>query len=137
MRQIVFTSGCFYLITPTHVNLIERIRNIFNENDYKLIIGINDVNTQYKLKGYPVIFNNHHRVKILSNIKGVDEVVIFYEDTPSELVKGLQPHYIVKGIDYDDKKIPESKYAKCGVIYLKADDIYNISTSYIVKKLRG
>jgi len=40
------------------------------------------------------------RKRILEAIRYVDEVVIFEEDTPYELIRRLKPDCIVKGGDY-------------------------------------
>ena len=37
-----------------------------------------------------------------------DEVVIFNEDTPMQLIKKLRPDIIVKGGDYEEKDVVES-----------------------------
>ena len=39
-------------------------------------------------------------MEVLSRIAGVDQVIIFDEDTPYELIKELEPNIIVKGGDY-------------------------------------
>ena len=40
------------------------------------------------------------RISQLEILPWVDEVVVFDEDTPYELIKELRPHLIVKGGDY-------------------------------------
>lgn len=44
--------------------------------------------------------NENDRKRILEALRYVDEVVIFEEDTPYELILRLTPDFIVKGGDY-------------------------------------
>jgi len=44
--------------------------------------------------------NENDRKRILEALRYVDEVVIFEEDTPYELILRLMPDFIVKGGDY-------------------------------------
>jgi|TARA_R110000824_G_scaffold113896_6_gene263938 D-beta-D-heptose 7-phosphate kinase/D-beta-D-heptose 1-phosphate adenosyltransferase len=46
------------------------------------------------------LFTQEDRKFILENLECVDEVIIFDEDTPYNLIKKLQPNEIVKGGDY-------------------------------------
>ena len=45
-------------------------------------------------------YNENDRKRILEALRYVDEVVIFEEDTPYELILRLKPDFIVKGGDY-------------------------------------
>ena len=45
------------------------------------------------------------RKYFLENIKAVDEVHIFSEDTPYNLIKSIMPDIIVKGSDYNPKDV--------------------------------
>jgi D-beta-D-heptose 7-phosphate kinase/D-beta-D-heptose 1-phosphate adenosyltransferase len=68
--------------------------------DY-LIVGLNSDASVRRLKGIKRPINNQeNRKKSLEAIKFVDEVVIFDEDTPYDLIKQLKPDIITKGGDY-------------------------------------
>lgn len=45
------------------------------------------------------------RAYLLDNLKPVDYVVIFEEDTPLELIEAIKPDVLVKGADWDLERI--------------------------------
>ena len=136
-KEIVFTNGCFTILTPRHVGLIRRIREFFSEDKYRLIVGINSNDSSYRLKKYPHIMSNEQRKYIIENIKGVDDVIVFNELTPDKLICKIKPHYIVKGYDYIYKKIEGHKYSNKGIIIIKLDNkLYNINTRNIINSIR-
>jgi D-beta-D-heptose 7-phosphate kinase / D-beta-D-heptose 1-phosphate adenosyltransferase len=47
------------------------------------------------------------RIFVLESNRWVDEVIVFEEDTPSELISRLRPKYYVKGPDYKGVRLPE------------------------------
>ncbi len=46
------------------------------------------------------------RVRVLSGLASVDAVVVFPEDTPTELIGALRPDVLVKGDEYAMEQIP-------------------------------
>jgi D-beta-D-heptose 7-phosphate kinase / D-beta-D-heptose 1-phosphate adenosyltransferase len=46
---------------------------------------------------------------LVAALEAVDHVVLFDEDTPTELIRTLRPHIHVKGGDYADEAIPEAE----------------------------
>ena len=48
------------------------------------------------------------RVRILQALACVDDVVVFEEDTPAEVLRGLRPQLWVKGGDYSGVEVPEA-----------------------------
>lgn len=97
MKKIVFTNGCFDLIHPGHIDLLERAKKM----GAKLIVGINSDKSVKKIKGENRPFQSQEeRKKILENLKPVDEVFIFDELTPENLIKKIKPDVLVKGGDW-------------------------------------
>ena len=97
MRKIIFTNGCFDIVHVGHINLL----NFAKEKGDRLIVGINSDSSIRRLKGKKRPINNQiDRKYFLENIKAVDEVHIFSEDTPYNLIKSIMPDIIVKGSDY-------------------------------------
>jgi D-beta-D-heptose 7-phosphate kinase/D-beta-D-heptose 1-phosphate adenosyltransferase len=94
---IVFTNGCFDIIHRGHVELLKYARSIGDH----LVVGINSDESVRKNKGKDRPINSEHdRYAILESFRFVDDVVIFKEDTPINLIKQIKPDIIVKGGDY-------------------------------------
>lgn len=102
MGKIIFTNGCFDIVHIGHIKLLNFAKN---QGD-KLIVGINSDSSIKRLKGRKRPINNQmDRKYFLENIKAVDEVHIFSEDTPYNLIKSIMPDIIVKGSDYNPEDI--------------------------------
>jgi D-beta-D-heptose 7-phosphate kinase / D-beta-D-heptose 1-phosphate adenosyltransferase len=95
--KVAFTNGCFDLLHPGHVSLIDQARR---EAD-RLIVGINSDDSVRRLKGPARPLQSEiARATVLASLKSVDAVVIFEEDTPLQLIDVLEPDVLVKGADY-------------------------------------
>jgi D-sedoheptulose 7-phosphate isomerase len=100
--MIVFTNGCFDLLHPGHVDLLERARKLGS----KLIVGINSDRSVRAIKGAGRPFvNEDNRKAVLLGLSSVDEVIIFDESTPEILIKELKPDVLVKGGDWKPGEI--------------------------------
>jgi D-beta-D-heptose 7-phosphate kinase/D-beta-D-heptose 1-phosphate adenosyltransferase len=100
--KTVFTNGCFDILHIGHIKLLEFCKQ---QGDY-VIVGLNSDESVKRLKGEKRPINNeHNRLNILKSIKYVDQVFIFNEDTPYELIKILNPDIIVKGGDYKKEEV--------------------------------
>lgn len=94
---IVFTNGCFDLLHPGHIHLLNQSKNL----GARLIVGLNSDASVKRLKGSNrPILNEHDRASLLGSLNCVDLVVIFDEDTPKQLIKALSPDILAKGTDY-------------------------------------
>ena len=131
----VFTNGCFDLLHIGHIELLKYAKGL---GDY-LVVGINSDNSVKKLKGsYRPINNELTRKTILESIKYVDEVIVFNEDTPIELIKKIQPNIIVKGGDYKKENVVGYEFEKIGLLEVKIFNyIENNSTSLIVERIKN
>jgi D-beta-D-heptose 7-phosphate kinase/D-beta-D-heptose 1-phosphate adenosyltransferase len=95
--RIVFTNGVFDILHKGHFELLAEAKTLGE----KLIVGINSDASVKRLKGETRPINNQmKRISQLEILPWVDQVVVFDEDTPYELIKELKPHLIVKGGDY-------------------------------------
>ena len=98
----VFTNGCFDILHAGHIDYLEKSRALGN----KLIVGINSDESVRKLKGLSRPINNQEdRKKMLEALRCVDEVIIFDEDSPYDLIGRLRPNILTKGGDYSIDKI--------------------------------
>ncbi len=95
VEKVVFTNGCFDIIHSGHIALLKESAKLGN----RLIVGLNSDNSVERIKRKP-INNEQERKVVLESIEGVDEVIIFDDDTPFDLIKELKPNVIVKGGDY-------------------------------------
>jgi len=86
-------------------DLLTSIKELENCRDV-LIVGLNTDNSVQRLKGdkRPII-NEDERAKIISNLKPVDYVIFFDEDTPAELINELVPDILIKGADWNINEI--------------------------------
>lgn len=96
-KTVVFTNGCFDLLHPGHVRLLEAARA---KGDL-LVVAINSDASVRRLKGpqRPVL-PEHERAAILASFAAVEAVTIFDEETPCELLERLLPDVLVKGSDW-------------------------------------
>lgn len=101
-KRIVFTNGCFDLLHPGHLQLLQQAKS---HGDI-LVIGLNDDESVRRLKGPQRPINRlADRAAMLQELRHVDFVIPFAEDTPLRLVQELQPDVIVKGGDYSEETI--------------------------------
>lgn len=102
MEKIVFTNGCFDLLHPGHVDLLQRAKNLGT----KLIVGINSDSSVRAIKGDGRPFMpQESRKAVLSALRSVDEIHIFDETTPERLIRSLKPDILVKGGDWSESEI--------------------------------
>jgi D-beta-D-heptose 7-phosphate kinase/D-beta-D-heptose 1-phosphate adenosyltransferase len=95
--KIGFTNGCFDLLHPGHVSLLEQARAACE----RLVVGLNSDASVKRLKGAErPVQNEAARAAVLASLASVDLVVLFEEDTPRELIAELRPDVLVKGADY-------------------------------------
>ncbi|HMA16046.1 MAG: D-glycero-beta-D-manno-heptose 1-phosphate adenylyltransferase [Bacteroidota bacterium] len=92
-----FTNGCFDLLHPGHVSLLEQARAACD----RLVVGLNSDASVRRLKG-PTrpVQGEAARAAVLASLASVHRVVIFGEDTPLALIEALKPDVLVKGADY-------------------------------------
>jgi D-beta-D-heptose 7-phosphate kinase/D-beta-D-heptose 1-phosphate adenosyltransferase len=96
---IVFTNGCFDLLHAGHVSYLNEAKDLGN----RLIVAVNTDSSVKKLKGETrPIHSLDDRMLLLSNLKTVDWVTPFVDDTPTALIKKISPDIMVKGGDYSD-----------------------------------
>jgi len=101
-KKVVFTNGCFDLIHVGHVDYLSKAKALGDV----MIVGLNSDSSVMRIKGSKrPILNETERSFIISNLKPVDYVVLFDEDTPKLLIEELLPDILVKGADWDIENI--------------------------------
>ena len=102
LKKIVFTNGCFDILHPGHIAYLNEAKA---QGDL-LVVGINSDASVRKLKGPDRPINNElDRKFMMENIKAVDLVEIFDEETPFELITAIRPNVLVKGGDWKIEQI--------------------------------
>lgn len=102
----VFTNGCFDVLHPGHVQYLEKSRMLGDV----LVVGLNNDSSIRQIKGStrPII-DEKSRAYMLASLSCVDYVVLFGEDTPTRLLAELRPNILIKGADWEGKKLPGSE----------------------------
>ncbi|MFZ0130954.1 MAG: D-glycero-beta-D-manno-heptose-7-phosphate kinase [Desulfobacterales bacterium] len=107
--KIVFTNGCFDLLHPGHVYLLNAAKGCGD----KLIVGLNSDASVRRLKGdRRPILGETDRAALLGALDCVDLVVIFEEDTPLTLIETLEPDVLVKGADYRPESVVGKEFVE-------------------------
>src|SRR5690242_18729847 len=96
-RCVVMTNGCFDVLHPGHVRLLEQARSLGDA----LILALNSDESVRRLKG-PArpLFLLEQRARLAAALEAVDAVTAFDEDTPRELIAAILPDILVKGADW-------------------------------------
>ena len=109
MNKIVFTNGCFDIIHAGHIDLLTQAKKLGD----KLIVGINSDESVRSIKGANrPILSQGERAAILKALESVDEVKIFSDLTPENLIKELKPDVLVKGGDWKESEIIGADFVK-------------------------
>jgi rfaE bifunctional protein nucleotidyltransferase chain/domain len=134
-RKIVFTNGCFDIMHLGHVDYLSKAAGFGDV----LIVGLNSDASVKHIKGNsrPII-DEASRAMVLASFFFVDAVVLFNEETPYELIKLIQPDFLVKGSDYKAEEVVgyDIVTAKGGKV-VTVDLVPGYSTSLIESKIRG
>ena len=132
-RKVVFTNGCFDLLHAGHVDYLVKAKELGDV----LVVGLNSDDSIRRIKGdsRPIV-PFAERAFVMANLKPVDFVTEFDEDTPYELIKHLIPDYLVKGADWSDENIVgrDVVLANGGAIK-RIEFVIEQSTSNIIKTI--
>jgi D-beta-D-heptose 7-phosphate kinase/D-beta-D-heptose 1-phosphate adenosyltransferase len=130
-----FTNGCFDLIHPGHISILQQAKAQCNY----LVLGLNSDISVQKLKGPErPIQNEWARAQVLAAFKEVDAIVLFEDESVQRLVEVVRPDVLIKGSDYKIEQVAGAKFVQSygGRVYL-ADLVKDQSTSNIVKKMNN
>ena len=96
-KKVVFTNGCYDLLHPGHIRLLESARSLGDI----LILALNTDASVQRLKGpNRHLMNQAQSAEVALALDAVDAVTFFDEDTPRELVSEVLPGILVKGADW-------------------------------------
>jgi len=134
-KKIVFTNGCFDLLHAGHADYLNKAKSLGDI----LVVGINSDASVRRIKGENrPILPQQMRAYLLDNLKPVDYVVVFEEDTPLELIKAIKPDVLVKGADWDLERIVGADFVlSYGGRVERIAFSFDISTSKVVERILG
>ncbi len=132
-KKVVFTNGVFDILHAGHVDYLAKAKQYGDA----LILALNSDASVKRIKGEkkPIVPQDE-RAFILSNLKSVDYVMLFEEDTPQKLIEILLPDVLVKGADWPiDQIIGRETVEQNGGEVKRIELVSQQSTTNIIKKI--
>ena len=132
---VVFTNGVFDVLHRGHASYLDQARSLGGS----LVVALNsDASARRLGKGPDRPLNNElDRAALMAALESVSLVTWFDEDTPLELISELRPDVLVKGGDYDMRKLAETKVVEAyGGRAQAIAFVDGYSTTALVKKIR-
>jgi D-glycero-beta-D-manno-heptose 1-phosphate adenylyltransferase len=101
-KKVVFSNGCFDILHAGHVDYLNKAK-LYGD---VLIVALNSDDSVKRLKGSkrPIV-KEDERAFVIANLKSVDYVTFFEEDTPEKIIDDLIPDILVKGSDWKIENI--------------------------------
>lgn len=133
-KTVVFTNGCYDLLHPGHIRLLEQARSLGDI----LILALNSDASVRRSKGFsrPLLLEEE-RAEVALALEAVDAVTLFDEDTPRELIAEVLPDILIKGADWSHfiagKEEVEASGGKVMTVALQP----GYSTTTIVERVLG
>jgi len=134
IEKIIFTNGVFDILHSGHIELLKFAKSLGK----RLIVGINSDRSVKIIKGKNRPINNQEdRKKLLLQLEVVDEVIIFDELAPTNLIHKLKPNIFVKGSEFTEEEIRKNdqlpKFIKIRTYPMKL----GYSTTSTLKKIKN
>ncbi len=132
-KKVVFTNGVFDILHAGHVDYLAKARQCGDV----LFLALNSDASVKRIKGEkkPIVPQNE-RAFVLSNLRSVDYITIFEDDTPQKIIDMLLPDVLVKGADWSiDKIVGRETVEKNGGEVKRIEFVSQQSTTNIIKKI--
>ncbi|MCF8261441.1 MAG: D-glycero-beta-D-manno-heptose 1-phosphate adenylyltransferase [Melioribacteraceae bacterium] len=132
-KKVVFTNGCFDILHAGHVDYLIKAKNAGDV----LVVALNTDASVKRIKGEnrPVVPENQ-RAFIMANLKPVDYVTFFDEETPHNVIAKLIPNVLIKGADWNlDNIVGKDIVEENGGEVKTIEFVTNQSTSQIIEKI--
>lgn len=135
-KPVVFTNGVFDVLHRGHASYLAAARALGGS----LVVALNtDASARRLGKGPDRPLNNEQdRAALMAALESVSLVTWFDEDTPYEIIDTLRPEVLVKGGDYDMKRLKEARLVESyGGQAFALSFVDGYSTSALVQKIRA
>jgi rfaE bifunctional protein nucleotidyltransferase chain/domain len=135
-KPVVFTNGVFDVLHRGHVTYLEQARALGGS----LVVALNtDASARRLGKGDDRPLNGElDRAMVIAALESVSLVTWFDEDTPVTLISELKPDVLVKGGDYDMRKLAETAVVESyGGTAVAIAFVDGYSTTALVRKIRS
>jgi D-glycero-beta-D-manno-heptose 1-phosphate adenylyltransferase len=133
-KPVVFTNGVFDVLHRGHATYLAQARALGSS----LVVALNtDASARRLGKGPGRPLNNElDRAMLIAALESASLVTWFHEDTPLELIAALRPDILVKGGDYDMRKLPETAVVESyGGTAVTIAFVNGYSTTALVSKI--
>ena len=134
-RRVVFTNGCFDILHRGHITYLNRAKALGDV----LVVGVNSDESVQRLKGADRPINPlEDRVEVLAALSCVDQIAVFEDDTPADLIGAIRPDVFVKGGDYTHETLPEAPLVESlgGKVRI-LPYVEDQSTTGVIARIRG
>jgi D-glycero-beta-D-manno-heptose 1-phosphate adenylyltransferase len=132
-KTVVFTNGCYDILHPGHIQLLEQSRALGDA----LIVALNSDAGVRRAKGPSRPINpEQDRAKVVAALAAVDAVTLFDEETPRELIAAVLPDVLVKGADWSHFVAGREEVEAAGGRVLTLPLAAGYSTSAIIERIR-
>jgi len=102
VKKVVFANGVFDILHSGHIQLLKFAKSL---GDY-LVVGLNSDRSVKGLKGPERPINcETDRKAVLESLRYVDEVIVFDDLKPTDLIKTLNPTLVVKGGEWTAEEV--------------------------------
>ncbi len=134
-RRVVLTNGCFDLLHPGHLFLLEAARSLGDI----LVVALNSDRSVRALKGRGrPLASEVERAETLLALEAVDRVVVYDEPTPLEVIRALLPDVLVKGADWAaDQVVGRDVVEAAGGRVARVELVPGRSTTGMVERIRN
>lgn len=133
-KRVVFTNGCYDILHPGHIHLLEQARSLGDV----LVLALNTDASVQRLKG-PTrpLLSEQDRAALATHLEAVDAVTLFDEDTPRELIAAVLPDVLVKGADWSHFIAGREEVEAAGGQVLALPLEVGYSTTHIIERALG
>jgi D-glycero-beta-D-manno-heptose 1-phosphate adenylyltransferase len=135
-QPVVFTNGVFDVLHRGHVVYLAQARQL----GASLVVALNSDASARRLGKGPdrPVNNEHDRAAVIAALQSVSLVTWFEEDTPLQLIDELRPALLVKGGDYDMRKLAETALVESYGGQARAIPFVDgYSTTELVRRIRS
>lgn len=134
-ETVVFTNGCFDILHPGHIELLEQSK----AQGSLLVVGLNSdasVKSQGKGDDRP-IRNQDDRARMLAALEAVDYVTFFEEPDPAKIIETIAPDILIKGSDWAGKGVVGREFVESrGGRVVLIDLVAGYSTTGELERIR-